>query len=135
MLKILAPALGAALFAASTALFAQQSAPAPAQDSGKGAKMHRFDCSQAKDPKACEARREKARSMFKKAHEACDAKKGDERRDCMRQQMCSNAQDPAKCEANAKSRMGARKQAHEACKDKKGDELRSCMRAQRGDKK
>jgi len=135
MLKALTPAfVGAALLAASTALFAQQS-PAPAQDSGKGARMHRFDCSQAKDPKACEERREKARAMFKKAHEACDAKKGDERRDCMRQQMCANAQDPAKCEANAKSRIGARKQAYEACKDKKGDELRSCMRAQRGDKK
>src|SRR4051812_36345222 len=123
------------LLAASTALFAQQGAPAPAQESGKGAKMHRFDCAQAKDPKACEERRDKARTMFKKAHEACDAKKGDERRDCMRQQMCANAKDPAKCEANAKSRMGARKQAYEACKDKKGDELRSCMRAQRGDKK
>ncbi|HEY6820484.1 MAG TPA: hypothetical protein VI321_00570 [Burkholderiales bacterium] len=134
MLKILSPALGAALLAASTALFAQQGA-APAQDAGKGAKIHRFDCSQAKDPKACEERREKARAMFKKAHEACDAKKGDERRDCMRQQMCANAQDPAKCEANAKSRVAARKQAYEACKDKKGDELRSCMRAQRGDKK
>ena len=111
MLKALTPVVGAALLAASTALFAQQTPPAPAapQDSGKGARMHhRFDCSQAKDAKACEERREKARTAFKKAHEACDAKKGDERRDCMRQQMCSNAKDPAKCEARAKERAAMR---------------------------
>ncbi|HZQ75360.1 MAG TPA: hypothetical protein VFB08_20795 [Burkholderiales bacterium] len=129
MLKTLA---AAALFAASTALFAQQSAPAPAQDSGKGEKMHRFDCSKAKDPKACEERREKAREAFKKAHQACDGKKGAERRDCMRQQMCANAKDPAQCEANAKSRADARKQAMEACKGKQGDDLRACLREQRG---
>ena len=136
MLRALSPIVGAALLAASTALFAQTPpAPAPGADSGKGARVHRFDCAQAKDPKACEERREKARAAFKKAHEACDAKKGDERRDCMRQQMCSDAQDPAKCEANAKARTSARKQAYEACKDKKGTELRSCMREQRGNKK
>ena len=125
----------AALFAASTALFAQQSAPAPAQDAGKGAPARRFDCSKAKDPKACEERREKAREAFKKAHQACDGKQGAERRDCMRQQMCANAQDPAKCEANAKARADARKQAFEACKGKQGTDLRTCLREQRGAQK
>jgi len=98
MLKIFASLAGAALLAASTALFAQQGAPAP--DAGKAPR--RFDCSQAKDPKACQDRRDKARAAFKKAQAACEGKQGTERRDCMRTQMCSGAQDPAKCEARAK---------------------------------
>jgi hypothetical protein len=103
MLKTLSPVIGALLFAASTALFAQQTTPAPG--ASKGGDHRRFDCSQAKDPKACEERREKASAAMKKAHAACDGKQGGERRDCMRKEMCSAAQDPAKCEARTKERM------------------------------
>ena len=131
MLKTFASLTGAALLAASTALLAQQAAPAP--DAGKAPR--RFDCSQAKDPKGCEARREKARAAFQKARAACEGKQGTERHDCMRTQMCSSAQDPAKCEARAKEIAEKRAQAYAACKDKKGAELRSCMRDQRGGKK
>ena len=131
MLKTLASLTGALLLAASAAALAQQAAPAP----GAGKAPGRFDCSQAKDPKACQERRDKARAAFQKANAACEGKKGAERRDCMRTQMCSSAQDPAKCEARAKEIAAKRAQAYEACKDKKGDELRSCMREQRRGKK
>ena len=139
MPRTLTPIIGAVLFAASTALFAQQTAPAPAPGAGKGGDHERherrFDCSKAKDPKACEERREKARAAMKKAHAACDGKKGDERRDCMRKEMCAGAQDPAKCETHVKDRMGMRAKAFAACKDKKGDDLHACMREQRGNRK
>jgi hypothetical protein len=114
MLKALTPLITAALFAASTALYAQQTTPAPAPKADKS------------------ERHEKAREAMKKAHAACDAKKGDERRDCMRKEMCASASDPAKCEARAKDRMAMRAKAFEACKDKTGDERRACMREQRG---
>ena len=134
-MRTLSSLLGTALLAASAAVFAQQTTPAPAPEAGKAPKMGRFDCSQAKDPKACEERRDKARAAMKKAHAACDGKKGDERRDCMRKEMCSGAPDPAKCEASARERMDMRARAFAACKDKKGEDLRSCMREQRGAKK
>ena len=47
-------------------------------------------CAQAKDPKACEARAEKAKAAVQKARVACEGKQGDERRNCMRQEL--NAQ-------------------------------------------
>lgn len=119
----------AALLAGSTALYAQSTPPA---DAGKGPRPERrFDCSKAKDPKACEERRDKARAAVKKAREACDARQGTERRECMRQQMCAQSADPAKCEARAKERTAQREKIREACRDKKGDELRSCIREQR----
>jgi hypothetical protein len=68
---------------------------------------------------------------MKKARAACDAKQGDERRDCMRKEMCAGASDPAKCEARAKDRMAMRQKAMEECKAKGGD-MRACMREQRG---
>ncbi len=137
MFKALTPIVTAVLFAASTSLFAQQTTPAPAPKADKGERHERhFDCSKAKDPKACEARRDKARAAMKKAHAACDAKKGDERRECMRKEMCASAKDPGKCESSAKERMEMRARAFAACKDKKGEDMKSCMREQRGrDKK
>jgi len=103
MLKTLTPLLGAVLLTATTALYAQTAPPA---DTGKGPQGRRFDCSQAKDPKACEARRSEMREKVKGAHEkaakACESQKGDGRRDCMRKEMCAQAKDPAKCEARAK---------------------------------
>lgn len=108
--------LAAALFFAGAAL-----AQTPPSDSSKGehrAKMH---------------------DAMKKARAACDAKKGDERRDCMRQQMCAQAKDPAACEARAKERMAMREKrmemrqkAHEACSGKRGEELKSCLKEQMG---
>ena len=120
MFKGLTPVIGAVLFAASTALVAQQATPAPGAGKGDG-KGHerRFDCSSAKDPKACEERREKMRDAMKKAHAACEGKQGAERRQCMGQQMCAQAKDPAKCEARLKERMEKRKEHREKLGDKK----------------
>ena len=110
MLKSL---IAATLFAASTAVFAQ-AAPAPADKPAAKPHAHaRFDCSKAKDPKACEERRAKGREAAKKAHTACDSKAGDERRDCMRKELCAQAKDPAQCEARAKERVEKRKQRDE----------------------
>lgn len=119
--------IGAALVAASTLVHAQ----AP---QGEAPKARRFDCSQAKDPKACEEHRAKAREAYAKASKACEASKGKaaEHRDCMRHEMCAQAQDPAKCEAQAKAAAARRDKIREACKGKQGDELRACVREQRG---
>jgi Spy/CpxP family protein refolding chaperone len=130
---MLKPLIGAVLFAASTALFAQ-AAPAPA-DGAKGPQKGRhFDCSQAKDPKACGERREKMKAAYSKAKSACEGKQGAEHRACMRDQMCSQSKDPAKCKAEAEKRGEAFRKAREACKDKKGDEARACMRERLGKK-
>ena len=96
--------LGAALLAASTGLYAQ----APQGDM-KGKGERHFDCSQAKDPKACEERVAKMKAAHEKAKAACEGKQGDERRACMRTQMCAQSKDPAKCEANARERFEKRK--------------------------
>jgi Spy/CpxP family protein refolding chaperone len=106
MLKTL---IATALLASSTALFAQ-TAPAPADKPEGKARHGRYDCSKAKDPKACEEMRAKMREAAKKARAACDSKAGDERRACMRKELCAESKDPAKCEANAKARAEKRKQ-------------------------
>ena len=98
-----------ALLAAAGAALAQ----APAKDPGQAPRKPRHDCSQAKDPKACEERREKLRSAAKKAHAACESRPEAERRDCMRIEMCKQAKDPAKCEERAKARAEKRKQRQE----------------------
>ena len=103
---MLRPFIGAALLAASTALCAQ--APADVSKAPQG--KQRFDCSQAKDPKACEERREKFREAAKKARAACEAKPEGERRDCMRTELCKQAKDPAQCEARAKAQAEDRKE-------------------------
>ncbi len=131
---MLKPLIGAVLLVASTALFAQ-AAPSGAPEGGRGAQKGRhFDCSQAKDPKVCEERREKMKAAHSKAKSACEGKQAAEHRECMRDQMCAQSKDPAKCKAEGKQRGEAFKKAREACKDKQGDELRSCMKDQRGKK-
>ena len=50
-----------------------------------------YDCSQAKDPKACEERRDKLKAAHEQAQKACEGKRGAERSDCMRKQMCTVA--------------------------------------------
>jgi len=114
------------LMAFCTSLLAQ--APSEAQ---KPRATQRFDCSKAKDPKACEERLAKAKAAHEKARKACEGKKGDEGRDCMRREMCAQAKDPAKCEAQLKEAAARRAQIREACKGKQGEELKSCVREQR----
>ena len=125
--------IGAALLAASSLVHAQ----APQGDAAKpDPRQRRFDCSQAKDPKACEERRAKAREMHAKATKACEASKNKagEHRDCMRRELCAQTKDPAKCEAHAKEAMAKRDKVREACKGKEGEERRACIREQRSKK-
>ena len=114
--------VGAALLAASTALYAQ----APQGDARRGERH--FDCSQAKDPKACEERMAKMKAAHEKAKAACEGKQGDERRACMRTQMCAQSKDPKACEERAAKMKAAMTKARQACESKQGDERRDCMR-------
>lgn len=116
--------LAACLLAASTISFAQ----APSGDAAKAPRKARFDCSQAKDPKACEERREKMKAAHDKAGKACEGKQGQERRDCMRHEMCAQAKDPKACEARAEEMKAAMQKARKACEGKQGQERRDCMR-------
>jgi hypothetical protein len=124
MLKTL---LCLALLTPATALYAQS----PSDPQKVPRSERRVDCSKAKDPKACEERMAKAKAAHQKARQACEGRKGDEERDCMRREMCAQTKDPARCEAHIKDRAAQRAKMREACKDKKGDELRSCIREQR----
>ena len=107
--------LAATLALSSTPLFAQ---PRP------------IDCSQAKDPKACEERVAKMKAARAEAEKACQGKAGQERADCMRQSFCSGAKDPKACEERA-AKMGEMKSAHRdaraACQGKTGAEHEQCM--------
>jgi len=124
MFKTISAAL---LLAASTSLFAQ----APQGDAAKGPHKARFDCSQAKDPKACEERRAKMKAVHEKAAKTCESRKGADHVACMRTEMCAQAKDPKGCEAKAKEAAARRDKIREACKDKKGDEFKACAREQR----
>lgn len=76
------------------------------------------DCAKARDPQRCEARQ--------KARDACQGKRGAERRQCMEDHMpppdCGKARYPERCEA-----MQA---AKAACQDKAGKDRRQCLRDQ-----
>ena len=141
--------IGAALLAASTALYAQapkgevkserQEAREKVRKACEGKEgeerrscVQREVCAQSKDPKACEQRFAKGREAHAKARKACEGKDGDARSDCMRKELCAQSKDRAKCEAQAKEWMAKRDQAREACKGKAGDEQRACMRDQMG---
>ena len=123
MLRILIPT---ALLAFCAPVFAQAPSDAP-----KPKAERRFDCSKAKDAKGCEERLTKAKAAREKAKKACEGKKGDEGRDCMRREMCGQSKDPGKCEAQVKEAAARRAKIREACKDKTGEELKSCVREQR----
>jgi Spy/CpxP family protein refolding chaperone len=114
-----------AMMAFSASLLAQAPAQAPKP------RAERFDCSKAKDPKACEERLAKLKAARDKARQACEGRKGDEHRDCMRREMCAQSKDPAKCEAQVKEAAARRAKIQEACKGKTGEELKSCIREQR----
>ena len=124
------PILAASLLLAAGTAFGQ----APATDAAKPPpqRLERFDCKQAKDPKACEEMQTKLRAARDKAAKACEGKTGTERRNCMRVEMCAQSKDPAKCEARAKATAERHQKAMEACKGKEGDALKACMREQRG---
>jgi len=77
------------------------------------------DCSQARNPAACNAHRE-ARA---KAAETCKDNVGPQRRQCMQQQMqnfdCAKAGNPQQCEA--------RKMAYKECQGQAGPAFRQCV--------
>jgi hypothetical protein len=98
------------------------------------AQERRFDCSQAKDPKACEERVAKMKATRTQAEKACEGQQGAARRECMLKNVCAQQKDPAKCEAFDKERMARREKIREACKDKRGEELKACIREHRSQK-
>lgn len=121
MFKCLTTAMGALLLCASFGLQAQ----AP----------KRPDCSQAADPKACEARErvrkeraDRLRDMHRRAAEVCKTRPSPEQRECMQTEMCREARDPARCEENARKNAERRDKVLEACKGKQGNVLQQCMR-------
>ena len=94
----------------------------------EGADAPGFDCSAAKDPKACEARVAKMREAREKARQTCEGKRGAEQRACMVKAFCAEAQDPAKCQTTLQERFERRARVRAACKDKQGDALQACVR-------
>lgn len=120
-MKLPVTLFAAALVAVSTPLFAQ----APK------AEGRRFDCSQAKDPKSCEERRDRMKAMRDKAESACQGKQGAEHGQCMAHEMCAQTKDPQACEEHM-SKMkenfrSAREQAMKTCQGKQGTERDQCM--------
>ena len=118
------PILAACLLGTASLAFAQ----APSGDAAKAPRKARHDCSQAKDPKACEERLAKIKEARDKAAKACEGKQDGERRECMRREMCAQAKDPKACEERAAKAKAAMQKARKACEGKQGDERRDCMR-------
>ena len=116
--------LAACLLAATTLSFAQ----APSGDAAKAPRKARFDCSQAKDPKACEERQTKLKAAHEKANKACEGKRGAERHECMRQEMCAQSKDPKGCEERAAKMKAALDKARKACEGRPQGERRECVR-------
>src|SRR5437868_7552428 len=104
--------LFAAALIASPVIYAQ----AP---KGEGA---RFECSQTKDPKACEERRDKMKAARTQAEQACQGKARAEHRECMLQQMCAQSKDPKACEEHMSKAKETAKGARAACEGKRGAE-------------
>jgi Spy/CpxP family protein refolding chaperone len=96
------------LLAISTAALAQS------PDAAKAPRKPRHDCSQAKDPKACEEQRARMKDMRAKASKACEGKQATERRECMRRELCAQAKDPKACEARAEKAKAERRKARQA---------------------
>src|SRR5436305_14180255 len=82
----------------------------------------RFDCSQAKDPKACEERRDKMKAARSQAEQACQGKARAEHRECMVQQMCAQSKDPKGCEEHMSKAKETAKGARAACDGRRGAE-------------
>src|SRR5258706_13752749 len=108
----LAILLFSALLATSAAVHAQE---------------RRFDCSQAKDPKACEERMAKMKATHAQAEKACEGKQGAERRECMVKSTCAQQKDPKACEERTAKAKGMHRDARAACEGKTGAEHQDCM--------
>lgn len=117
-MKALLTLLGASLIAATPLVHAQ----AP-----KGDGAARFDCSQAKDPKACEERRDKLKAARTQAEQACQGKRGQEYRACMMREMCAQSKDPKGCEERVAKSRDTAKSARATCEGKPGAEHDECM--------
>lgn len=131
MNRITVSVVAAALLAFAGLSGAQESqGPAGSAGPGQAAPHSRFDCSKAKDPARCQARREEMRQKLQEAKKACEGKAGDERRSCMIDAVCSKAADPQKCHERANARAQKYQEMKAACADKQGDALRACMREQ-----
>jgi hypothetical protein len=109
----LASWIAAALLAGASALHAQE--------------RRAFDCSQAKDPKACEERVAKLKGAHQRALKACEGKPEAQSRACMRRELCAQTKDPKACESRMAQAAVVAK-ARNACEGKTGDERRDCMR-------
>jgi len=116
-MKALSAVLAATLISASPVLHAQT-------PQGDGA---RFDCSQAKDPQACEERRDKMKAARTQAEQACQGKTGTEHRECMLKQMCAQSKDPKGCEEHMSKAKDTVKGARAACEGRRGAEHDECM--------
>ena len=102
--------IGAALLAASTALYAQ----APKSE-GK-------------------SDRQEAREKVRKA---CEGKEGDERRACVQREVCAQSKDPKACEQRFAKGREAHAKARKACEGKDGEARRrlhaqGAVRAEQG---
>src|SRR5919108_3817437 len=115
-MRLAIPLLAAALLAPSAPLFAQSKAEG-----------RRFDCAQAKDPKACEERRDKMKSMREQAEKACQGKPAAEHGECMAHEMCAQTKDPQACEERMSKMKDSYKGARSACQGKQGAEHEACM--------
>ena len=76
-------------------------------------------------------RHAKMKAAHEQARKACEGRKGDDARECMRREMCAQAKDPAACEARGKAQAERRAKMQEACKGKSGEELKACIREYR----
>src|SRR5689334_20613787 len=106
------------LFLAAVALVASFNAMAQAP---------RLDCSQTKDPQACEERRDKMKAAHEQAQKACEGTRGAARSECMSKQMCAQASDPKACEERIGRLKDVHDKARQACEGRKGAEARECM--------
>src|SRR5689334_19105103 len=111
-------------FAALVALCAPL---AHAQTQAPAAKADRFDCSRAKDPKACEERRDKLAAAHERAEKACSGRQGTEHAQCMTHEMCAEAKDPKACEQHIAQMRDKAKDVRTACEGKQGPERADCV--------
>jgi Spy/CpxP family protein refolding chaperone len=116
-MRALLAVFAATLVTASPTLYAQ---------AAKGEGPH-LDCSQAKDPKACEERRDKMKAARTQAEQACQGKAGADYRECMLKQMCAQSKDPKGCEERISKAKDSVKGARAACEGKRGAEHDECM--------
>src|SRR5919198_4816538 len=87
----------------------------------------RFDCSRAKDPKACEARRDKLVAAHERAEKACAGREGAAHSECITHEMCSQAKDPKACEERVSHMRDKAKSVRAACEGRQGAARTDCV--------